>query len=276
MQILENKDWHATEINEVLEALESSLKGITEQDAQKRLQDYGPNELKEEKKKQWYHLLWEQFTSILVIVLIISAGISGYLALQEGEPMTDMYVILLIVVMNGVLGFVQEYRAEQAVEALKAMISPHVLVLRDEKEESIDSKDLVPGDIVLLEAGSRVPADSRLIEAANLEVDEAALTGESRPVSKSIKIVPPDAGLGDQKNMVFMGTVVTNGRAVAVVTDTGMITQFGKIAGMVQSIDVEEKNLTFFRPSFSNFSASFTARSTIMNLLRTPYYCNPT
>jgi Ca2+-transporting ATPase len=244
VQILENKDWHSIEINDVLEALESSLKGITEQDALKRLEDYGPNELKEEKKKQWYHLLWEQFTSILVIVLVISAGVSGYLALQEGEPMTDMYVILLIVVMNGILGFVQEYRAEQAVEALKAMISPHVLVLREGKEESIDSKDLVPGDIVLLEAGSRVPADSRLIEAANLEVDEAALTGESRPVSKSIQIVSPEAGLGDQKNIVFMGTVVTNGRAVAVVTETGMTTQFGKIAGMVQSIDVEPPPLT--------------------------------
>ena len=241
---MEKKDWHSTEIDGVLSTLETSREGISNEEVAKRLQEYGPNELKEEAKKQWYHLLWEQFTSILVIVLVISAAVSGYIAVQAGEPMTDMYVILVIVVMNAILGFVQEYRAEQAVEALKAMVSPHVLVLREGKEESIDSKDLVPGDIVILEAGSRIPADSRLLEAANLEVDEAALTGESRPVGKRLDPVSPDAGIGDQKNMVFMGTVVTNGRAVAVVTETGMSSQFGKIAGMVQSIDVEPPPLT--------------------------------
>ena len=240
---MEKTDWHATEVDAVLKALETGREGITGEEASKRLEVYGPNELKEEKKKQWYHLLFEQFTSILVIILVISATVSAYLAIQAGEPMTDAYVILFIVVMNAVLGFVQEYRAEQAVEALKAMVSPHVLVLREGREESIDSKDLVPGDIVLLEAGSRIPADSRLIEAANLEVDEAALTGESRTVSKRLDPVAADAGVGDQKCMVFMGTVVTNGRAVAVVTETGMNSQFGKIAGMVQSIDVEDPPL---------------------------------
>jgi len=157
--------------------------------------------------------------------------------------MTDTWVILIIVVMNAVLGFVQEYRAEKAVEALKAMVSPHVLVLRDTKEQSIDSKDLVPGDIVLLEAGSRIPADCRLIEAANLQVGEAALTGESRPVTKNLNLVQSDVGVGDRKNMIYMGTVVTGGRAVAVVTGTGMSSEFGKIAGMVQSIDVEDPPL---------------------------------
>ena len=241
---MEKKDWHSTEINDVLSALETSREGISNEEVAKRLQEYGPNELKEEAKKQWYHLLWEQFTSILVIVLVISAAVSGYIAIREGEPMTDMYVIMVIVVMNGILGFVQEYRAEKAVEALKAMVSPTVLVMRSGKEESIDSKDLVPGDIILLEAGSRVPADSRLLEAANLEVDEAALTGESRAASKRLAPVSQDAGIGDQKNMVFMGTIVTNGRAVAVVTETGMNSQFGKIAGMVMSIDVEPPPLT--------------------------------
>jgi len=241
---LEKKNWHSTEIDGVLASLETSNEGISDEEAVQRLAEYGPNELQEEGGTKWYHILWEQFTSILVIVLIISAAVSGYLAIQEGEPMTDAYVILLIVVMNGILGFVQEYRAEQAVEALKAMVSPRVLVLRGGKEQDIDSKELVPGDIVLLEAGSRVPADCRLIEAANLEVDEAALTGESRPVNKRISLVDEDAGIGDQKNMVFMGTVVTNGRAVAVVTETGMSSQFGKIAGMVQAIDVEPPPLT--------------------------------
>ncbi|MBC8497998.1 HAD-IC family P-type ATPase, partial [Candidatus Bathyarchaeota archaeon] len=240
---MDNKDWHAAEIDEVLAALETSLFGITDEEAVKRLEVYGPNELKEEKKKQWYHLVIEQFTSVLVIILIISAVVSAYLSIQEGEPMTDTWVILFIVVMNAVLGFVQEYRAEKAVEALKAMVSPHVLVRRGGREESIDSKDLVPGDIVLLEAGSRVPADSRLIQAANLQVDEAALTGESRPVTKNLNLVNAEAGVGDRKNSVFMGTVVTLGRAVAVVTETGMTSEFGKIAGMVQSIDVEDPPL---------------------------------
>ncbi|MCW4051474.1 MAG: cation-transporting P-type ATPase [Candidatus Bathyarchaeota archaeon] len=260
---MEKKDWHASEVEDVMTALETSRQGITDEEAAKRLEIYGPNELKEEKKKQWYHLLWEQFTSILVIVLIIAAIVSGYLAIMEDEPLTDAIVILIIVVMNAILGFVQEYRAEQAVEALKAMVSPHVLVLRGGKEESIDSKDLVPGDIVLLEAGSRVPADSRLIEAANLEVDEAALTGESMPVSKRLIPVAVDAGIGDQKNMVFMGTVVTNGRAVAVVTDTGMSSQFGKIAGMVQAIDVEEPPL---RRKMEKMGKQLTAISVVLTV----------
>jgi Ca2+-transporting ATPase len=240
---LEEKDWHASNVEDILLSLETSRTGISDKEAEKRLEIFGANELKEEKKKQWYHLLFEQFTSILVIILVISAIISAFLAIQEGVPMTDTWVILLIVILNAILGFVQEYRAEKAVEALKAMVSPKVLVIRGGKEESIESKDLVPGDVVLLEAGSRVPADCRLIEAANVEADEAALTGESRPVSKNIRPVSSDAGIGDQKNMVFMGTVVTNGRAVAVVANTGMSSQFGKIAGMVQAIDVEDPPL---------------------------------
>jgi len=236
---LEDIDWHANEVEDVLEALGTSRGGITDEEAARRLKEYGANELTEEEGTKWYHILFEQFTSILVVILIISAAVSGYLAMREGEPMTDAIVILFIVVMNAALGFVQEYRAEKAVEALKAMVSPQVLVLRDGREELIDSIDLVPGDVVLLEAGSRVPADGRLIEAANLEVDEAALTGESRPVSKGLEPVATDAGVGDQKCMVFMGTVVTNGRAVAAITETGMSSQFGKIAGMVQAIDVE-------------------------------------
>jgi Ca2+-transporting ATPase len=240
---MERKNWHALELEEVFESLETNRKGISDEEANKRLELYGPNELREEEGRKWYHLLWEQFTSILVIILILSAIISAYIARIEGEPMTDTWVILIIVILNAILGFVQEYRAEKAVEALKAMVSPHVLVLREGKEEDIDSKELVPGDIVLLEAGSRVPADARIIEAANLEVDEAALTGESRPVSKQLGIVAEEAAVGDQKNMVFMGTVVTNGRAVALVTQTGMESQFGRIAGMVQAIEVEEPPL---------------------------------
>ena len=240
---MENKDWHAKNIETVLESLSSNRSGISGEEAKERLERYGPNELREEKKVTPLEIFLSQFKSILVIILIVSAVFSAYIAIREGEAMTDTYVILFIVVMNAILGFVQEYRAEQAVEALKKMVSPHVLVLRDGKEQSIDSKDLVPGDIALLEAGSRVPADSRLIEAANLQVDEAALTGESTPVTKRLDALGKDVGIGDRKNMVFMGTVVTGGRAVAVVTETGMSTEFGKIAGMVQAVEVEEPPL---------------------------------
>ncbi len=184
-----------------------------------------------------------QFTSILVIILIFSAIVSAYIAIRSGESMTDTWVILFIVIMNAILGFIQEYRAEQAVEALKKMVSPQVLILRDNREMSIDSKYLVPGDIILLEAGSRIPSDARLIQAANLQIDEAALTGESRPVSKSLGLLPVDIGIGDRINMVYMGTVVTDGRAVGVVTETGMNTEFGKIAGMVQAVEVEDPPL---------------------------------
>ncbi|MBN1682283.1 cation-transporting P-type ATPase [Candidatus Bathyarchaeota archaeon] len=240
---MEKNNWHSAEIDEVIKKLESSRQGLTREEVENRFNIYGHNELVEEQKRKWYHLVYEQFTSILVLILILAAIVSAFIAVQEGEPMTDTWVILFIVVMNGILGFIQEYRAEKAVEALKAMVSPHVLVLREGKEESIDSKNLVPGDIILLEAGSRVPADCRLIEAANLEVDEAALTGESRPVNKKLSPVEAESSIGDQSNMVFMGTVITNGRAVAIVTDTGMKSQFGKIAGMVQAIDTEDPPL---------------------------------
>jgi len=240
---LEKRDWYAEDIDAVIEHLESDKGGLSEEEASRRLDVYGPNELKEEKKTTALELLIGQFKSILVVILIISAIVSAYISYREGEAFTDTYVILIIVIMNAILGFVQEYRAEQAVEALKRMVSPHVLVLRDGKESSIDSKDLVPGDIILLEAGSRVPADSRLIEAANLQVDEAALTGESTPVTKNLSMLSPETGVGDRKNTVFTGTVITGGRAVAIVTETGMRTEFGKIAGMVQSVDVEEPPL---------------------------------
>ncbi len=240
---MEKKAWHAEDINSVLKSLGSSYRGIGEEEAHQRLERYGPNELKEERKTTPLELFIGQFKSILVIILIISAIVSAFISYREGESYADTYVILFIVVMNAILGFIQEYRAEKAVEALKKMVSPHVLVLRDGREYSIESKDLVPGDIILLEAGSRVPADARLIEAANLQVDEAPLTGESRPVTKHLETLSVDIGVSDRANSVFMGTVVTGGRAVAVVTDTGMSTEFGKIAGMVQAVVVEEPPL---------------------------------
>ncbi|MEM4246602.1 MAG: HAD-IC family P-type ATPase, partial [Candidatus Bathyarchaeia archaeon] len=213
--------------------------GLNDEEARQRLETYGFNELREEKRTSPARMFLSQFTSILVIILIISAIVSAYISLRQDEPFTDTYIILAIVFMNAVLGFVQEYRAEKALEALKRMVAPQVIVVRNGHEKSLESKRLVPGDIILLEAGSRVPADARLLEAANLHVDEAALTGESRPVAKRECVLPPDTGVSDRINMIFMGTAISSGRAVAVVTETGMSTEFGKIAGLVQSVEEE-------------------------------------
>lgn len=240
---MEDCDWHALDIQSVLDQLLTTSQGLTGDEARRRLKQYGSNELQRPPKTSAINLLLDQFKSILVIILICSAIVSAYLSISRDELLTDTYVILLIVVMNAILGFVQEYRAERAVEALQKMISPHVIVLRNGEEESIASKDLVPGDVIHLEAGGRVPADARLLNSVNLQIDEAALTGESAPVNKNIRILPTNVGLVDQSNMVFMGTTVTNGRAVAVVTMTGMSTQFGKIADMVTSVQVEEPPL---------------------------------
>ncbi|MDH5703995.1 MAG: HAD-IC family P-type ATPase, partial [Aigarchaeota archaeon] len=240
---MDEKNWYSLDIKSVLESLRTSRKGLDGDEIQRRLEEYGPNELIEEKKTTALEIFLAQFKSILIVILIVSALVSAFISYRKGEPYTDTYVILIIVVMNAVLGFVQEYRAEKAVEALKKMVSPHVLVVREGREQSIDAKTLVPGDIILLETGSRVPADSRLLEIANLQLDESPLTGESTPVSKRFETPPEDVGVGERCNMVFMGTVVTGGRAVAVVTETGMNTEFGKIAGMVQAVEVEDPPL---------------------------------
>jgi Ca2+-transporting ATPase len=223
---------------EALRLLETDIDGLTETEAQRRLQEYGLNKLQEQPSKSPLKLFLEQFQSILVIILIIAAGISAYLAVVEGEPLTDAYVILVILLLNAVLGFVQEYRAEKAVEALKKLITPRTIVYRDGEELSIESTQLVPGDIVKLEAGDRVSADLRVVESFNLGVDEAILTGESHPVEKSPDPVNEESN--EKTCMLFMGTVVTAGRAVAVVTKTGMQTVFGGIANLVQTT-VDEK-----------------------------------
>ncbi len=240
---MERRDWHTIESKSVLEYLETTSQGLTSDEAHRRLEQYGSNELQQAPSATAIALFIGQFKSVLVVILIVSAIVSAFISMRKDDPLTDTYVILIIVVMNALLGFMQEYRAERAVEALQKMMAPHVIVIRDGQEESIASKDLVPGDIICLEAGSRVPADARLIEAVSIQIDEAALTGESTPVNKSVGIVSADVGIVDQRNMVFMGTTVTNGRALAVVVETGMQTQFGNIAGMVISVKAEEPPL---------------------------------
>jgi Ca2+-transporting ATPase len=224
----------------VLEALESSqVDGLTSADAATRLEQYGTNELIEKGGKHPLHIFLDQFKDAMVIILIIAAVVSGIL----GE-VDDVIVILAIVILNAVIGFFQEYRAEQAIAALKKLAVPHVRVRRDGKVQEISARDLVPGEIVLLEAGNLVPADGRIIENINLKVEEAALTGESEPVEKHIEAMQAEnLPIGDRKNMVYMGTVVTYGRAEAIITDTGMQTELGNIAELIQGVEEEQTPL---------------------------------
>lgn len=229
-------DWYRSEIEDTLFCLETDLKtGLTQAEAQRRMVEHGPNELIERGLKSPWKILWEQLTAIMVVILIIAAIVSAFLG-----DMHDAIAIMVIVVLNAVLGFTQEYRAEKAIAALKKMAVPLVKVRRDGRVQEISARELVPGDIILLEAGSAVPADARLLEIANLRVQEAALTGESEPVDKNPSILggenPP---LGDRLNMVYMGTVVTYGRGVAAVVETGMKTELGHIAEMIQTVERE-------------------------------------
>ena len=225
--------WHAKAIKEVLTFLRTDPKrGLTSQEAKKRLKIYGPNRLQATKKENWATILLRQFTDVLVIILLVAAAISFTIG-ERG----DAYTILAIVILNAILGFVQEYKAEKALEALKKMLSPKCKVVRDGATIKIDSKNVVPGDIVVLDIGDRVPADMRIIEAINLKVDESPLTGESTPVHKSIEPVHQNASLADRKSMLWMGTTILNGYAKGVVVATGMQTEFGKIAKLTASVE---------------------------------------
>jgi Ca2+-transporting ATPase len=235
--LTEGQNWSKKTVEEVYEELDTGKDGLSPDEAKSRLNKYGPNKLKEKTGFSPLKLLLDQFKSILVLILIIAAGVSAYTAHIEGEPFTDSYVITAIIILNAALGFFQEYRAEKAVEELEKMITQQVVVLREGKETKIDSTDLVPGDVVILEAGVRVPTDSRVIEEYNLAVDEAVLTGESVPVPKTKE--PEEEDKSEPSNMVFMGTTVAKGRSKAVVTNTGMDTRFGEIAGMVTALEKE-------------------------------------
>ncbi|MGD6808457.1 MAG: cation-translocating P-type ATPase [Candidatus Bathyarchaeia archaeon] len=234
-----SKPWYALTIEESLTELQvKENEGITQQEAKNRLTQYGPNELKKEKGKSPIKLFLGQFTDVLMIILLIATGLS----IAVGEQV-DAIIILIIVFASAILGFTQEYRSEKAVEALKKMTSPTALVIRDGKETKIQASEIVPGDILLLYAGDKVPADARLIEAHTLKVEEAALTGESTAVDKETQALSDKAQLNDRRNMVYTGTSIALGRAKALVTETGMRTEFGKIAQMVQTTAVEETPL---------------------------------
>jgi P-type Ca2+ transporter type 2C len=232
--------WHAMGVDDVVVHLAShEQRGLTGEEAALRLQRFGRNELQERPRPGFLQLVLAQLNNFVIILLIVAAFISALLG-----DWVEAGAILLIVVLNAVLGVVQESRAEQALAALKKMASPEARVLRDGVHHSVPAPELVPGDLVILEAGNFVPADLRLIEAVNLRVAEAALTGESEAVEKSAALIlDADATLGDRKNTAFMGTTVTYGRGRGLVVDTGMRTQLGLIADMLQSVEQEETPL---------------------------------
>ena len=232
------KSWHSKTAEEALSDLNVTDTGLSTQEAQKRLRVNGPNELRKEKRSSPLKLLLGQFTDVLMIILLIATGLS----FAVGE-VTDAAIILAIIIASAALGFTQEYRSEKAVEALKKMTAPTATVLRDGNETRIPATQLVSGDIILLYTGDKVPADARLLEAYTMKTDEASLTGESSSVNKSAVVLAEQTPLNDMRNLVFTGTVVVYGRGKAVVTSTGMNTEFGKIAQMVQAAPQEQTPL---------------------------------
>lgn len=222
--------------DETLETLNSSREGLSTAEAQKRLDEYGHNELDEGEKRGLLAKFIDQFKDLMIIILLVAAALS---VITEGmHGLTDALIILAVVILNAAFGVYQEGQAEAAIEALKDMSSQIARVRRDGHVVEIDSRELVPGDIVMLEAGDVVPADMRLLEAASLKIEEAALTGESVPVEKDLSVeVPADAGIGDRVNMAYQNSNVTYGRGVGVVVNTGMYTEVGKIADMLANAD---------------------------------------
>lgn len=234
---MEKKNYYNLPYKAVKELLHTdTMQGLTEHEAQERLREYGYNEF----KKREHTTLWQkfvaQFKSFMIIVLLIAAAISGVTGYMNGEGMTDALIILVILVANAIIGMVQESKAEKSLDALERMAAPRCKVVRDGERRIIESRELVPGDIVEIETGDSIPADLRLTEAINLKVQEAALTGESVPVEKSTESIEGDASIGDRVNMAFASCSVTYGRGRGIVVATGTDSEMGKIAAMIESV----------------------------------------
>ena len=233
---------------ESIEALVSKLssnaaRGLSEVEAQRRLQHYGPNRLAGALQTPWWRRLVEQFQNFLIIILLIAIVISAIEWLLQDPRETalpyEALAIMAIVVLNAMLSFIQEARAEKSVRALTALAAPETTVVREGERQQIATHAIVPGDIILIEAGDRIPADARIVEEANLQIDEAPLTGESMPVSKNAQPIEGEAGIGDRRNMLFSGTVVINGRGRGLVVATGMATEVGRIASLLEATEKE-------------------------------------
>ena len=237
---------YSRSIEEVLSAMETGENGLTTEEAAKRRSKYGPNKLKEAPKPTILQRFIGELKDPMLLILLAAAAVSAVTNIMAGESMTEVFIILLVVLLNAVLGVVQESKAEAAIEALQTMTAATCKVMRDGHQVTLESSELVPGDIVILEAGDSVPADGRLLESASLKIEEAALTGESVPVNKAIEVLGLDGGdvaLGDRKNMCYMGSTVVYGRGKAVITATGMDTEMGKIAGVLAATVDEQTPL---------------------------------
>lgn len=228
-----SRPWQAMSVQETLKALGTSEEGLTDAEAARRLQLYGPNNLRQKKAKSVWHMIWEQLTDVMVLILIVASVVSMIFS-----EWAEAIVILVVIALNATVGVIQEKKAANALEALRKMTAPAARVLREGEESVVPAADLVPGDIVYLEDGAIVPADIRIIQDANLKVQEAALTGESVPVEKDgASVLAEDAPLGDRVNMAFSSSVVTYGNATGIVVGTGMNTEVGRIAGLLEEQD---------------------------------------
>jgi len=261
-------NWHALSPGEILSYLQASPDGLPGSEATKRLAQYGPNELTAARRVSPWALLLEQFKNVLIVILLVATTLSAFVG--HGVEAIAIGVIVLFAVL---LGFVQEYRAERAIEALREMAAPTATVLRDDEEMDVPAREVVPGDIILLRAGDKIPADGRLLEAINLQLDEAALTGESIPVSKhTAPLSNGQLAVGDRRNMVFSGTTATYGRGRALVVATGMQTEFGKVAQLLQTVETGktplQENLDKVGKSLARVAFIVVAVIVVLGLLR--------
>ncbi|RLF99623.1 MAG: ATPase, partial [Thaumarchaeota archaeon] len=231
-------NWHALPVDEVLSILKTKPQGLDEDEAKERLALYGPNELRRERGRSRLTIFLNQFKNVLILILLIATGLSIII----GEVL-DAALIITIVIVSAILGTFQEYRAEKALEALRKLTAPEATVIRSGIEKRVLAREIVPGDILVLTAGDRVPADARVFESHELKLDESSLTGESTTVTKIVDPLPKDTSLADRLNMVYAGTVVVYGKGKAIVVATGMNTEMGKIAEMVQEVKEEKTPL---------------------------------
>ncbi|MBW3010671.1 HAD-IC family P-type ATPase, partial [Candidatus Woesearchaeota archaeon] len=245
---------YRTPVVKVLSELGSRMSGLSEEEAKERLEKYGKNEITREKPVSPFKIFISQFKDLLIWILIFATVVAGV----TGEYV-DMAVIAIILVLNAILGFYQEFKAERAIEALQKMASLKAFVLRGGSQEKIDATEIVPGDILIIEEGEKIPADCRIIEAVALQTQEASLTGESVPNDKSEQAIDKECTIGDRKSMLFAGTIVTRGHGKAIVTNTGMTTELGKIAKSIEETKSPLTPLQRKLKSFSKWLALFVA-----------------
>ncbi len=248
---METKKYYKESVEQILNELESNKNGLTEKEIKLRLEKYGSNKLEEKKKKSSIIKFFEQFKDIMVLILICAAVLSFIISLREKESFLESYIILAIIILNAILGFIQEAKADKAIDALKKMSTTSVKVKRNNEIKKINVQELVPGDILILEAGDYVPADARLFYVSSLKVEEASLTGESGSVEKNLELIKEDVIISDRKNMIYSGSSVVYGKCEAIVTSTGMNTELGKIA---LSLTTEKEVKTLLQIKIHNIS----------------------